>query len=367
MKILMLVQSIGNSKNLAGTPALAIKLRNKLKELGQDVLLVETRSSYKSDYADYSENFYTIVFRLIKLKFKYNPDLVYAHTHVAALPGLILRLFGVPLVYECHGVVRDSKTRAFLSKLLNKLEVFVVKFSSGIIFQANAMRDLMLAQGKSIKSSIVIYPGLKVSEFSREEIERQFFKSELQDKFIVTYIGTSLPYQGLEVLSSAQRKLILMLNDDSRADLMFQILLSDGSAEYVKKNMGFDEDVTLIHNLESSLALPSLLKSSSVLVHTRPNTIDNVNVQSKLGLYLASGVTVLATDVGDYPEILNGLCGVVLTSTNPLDIAETLNDLYLKRHTLSFRNLDNISRANELFDIDLNVARLVSFFQGILR
>lgn len=360
----MLVQSIGNSKNLAGTPALALKLRNKLKELGQEVLLIETRSAVASEYADYSENSFTILYRLLKLYITYKPNLIYAHTHVAALPALILRLLNVPLIYECHGVVRNSKAREFLSKILNKMEGIVVKFSSGVVFQANAMKDLMSGQGKSIKKSIVIYPGLKVSEFSKEEINPIFLDESFQGKFIVTYIGTSLPYQGLDILANAQKELILLLGDG--ANLIFQILLSDKSSDYVNKHIGFDSNYTFVHDLESSIILPNLLRSSYVLVHTRPDTIDNVNVQSKLGLYLASGTTVLATDVGDYKKILKDLDGVVLTSTDFKDIAKRLYYLYCNKSELSARHLGNISRAEEFFDIDYNAKRLISFFNETL-
>ena len=120
---------------------------------------------------------------------------------------------------------------------------------------------------------------------------------------VAMYVGSTHAYQGLDLLAAAQRRLghafsfVLVLSRDA------------GEPEDAVARFGFDPECTVVLHPDDPARLPALLRAASVLVHARPDCPDNANVQSKLGLYLASGRPIAATDVGDYGPLLAPAAG----------------------------------------------------------
>jgi glycosyltransferase involved in cell wall biosynthesis len=359
LKVLMLIPFLGRGENLAGTPSHVLKLTRGLRKKGCEVRVFESRGDgMKVKNIDYSSSSFSVLWKLPFVLRDFRPDVVHSHTHVAGLVAIpFCAIFKIRHIYECHGVPRTSVDKPFRSKILNALESFVVRNANGVVTQALAMKKrLEKMMSSSDAKFLVSYPGLNTEEFSCYDGEPEYLSNKLKNKKNIIYIGTSLPYQGLSILADSQ-------NYINRNDIHYVLYLSDGSAENVIQNFGFKMNITSIVNLEDSSKLPALLQAADVLVHSRPDTIDNVNVQSKLGLYLASGRPIVATNVGDYVDIFKESKSAYLTEPTGEDFANGLINVLDNRNTLEYAKKNGPILAAKYFEVDHNVDRLIHFYK----
>jgi glycosyltransferase involved in cell wall biosynthesis len=113
--------------------------------------------------------------------------------------------------------------------------------------------------------------------------------------------------------------------------------------------------------------LPSLLAAASVLVHARPDCPDNLNVQSKLGLYLASGRPIAATDVGDYGPLLAPSRGCRLSRPDPVRLAVAIAAAGTDPDVVAAARSENPAIARRHFESAENGARLLRIYAGLHR
>lgn len=244
-------------------------------------------------------------------------DLLHVHGHIAAAAALpAARLLRLPVLLEIHGLYVPSRAgtpgaRPLLSRAAGALELPVIRRADHVIAQGLAMRDRLVRERVQPGRVTVLYPGLRTAEFSGYQGPPAEVPGAAPGERIVLYVGSTHAYQGLDLLAAAQRHLpagfrvALVLSSDS------------GPPADVITRFGFDPARTTAVHPRGSDDLPAWCRRADVLVHARPDIPDNVNVQSKLGLYLASGKPVAATAVGDYRELMGTAAGCVLAAPEP--------------------------------------------------
>jgi glycosyltransferase involved in cell wall biosynthesis len=131
------------------------------------------------------------------------------------------------------------------------------------------------------------------------------------------------------------------------------------------EHQGFSPQWTKIIQLNDSSLLPAYLNRADVLVHTRPDTQDNLNVQSKLGLYLASGKPIVTTNVGDYPFILSSSKGCILVDPEESQIAQAIAEAISNPEVATYAQSDNPPLASKYFDSRNNVNMLISLYKSL--
>lgn len=359
MKILMLIPTIGRNSSLTGTPAHVLKLKNALEERGTNVLIMETRSRGYDERVTYTASFFGSLIKFPYVIWKEKPDIVHSHTHVSAMIASFFRhIFKYAHVYESHGAPRNSLKKPILSRVLNGFESYVVNTSNAIVTQSVAMKKRFeyMADNR-IKKFLVLYPGLKVRQFNSEVINSGKYDKKCIE---LIYIGTSQSYQGLGLLSKAQKIISNSIN------IKYRILLSDMSKEHVIEQYKFDIENTIIENIYDSSVIPKYLNNADVLIHTRPDTVDNLNVQSKLGLYLSAEKPILATNVGDYVDLLGGSKGCLLVEPDSKAISTGIVNIVksLPKYSDSAKN-DSLILAKKYFDLSGNIDKLTSFYREI--
>ncbi|MBS1109159.1 MAG: family glycosyltransferase, partial [Anaeromyxobacteraceae bacterium] len=130
---------------------------------------------------------------------------------------------------------------------------------------------------------------------------------------------------------------------------------------------GFDPECTVVLHPDDPGRLPSLLAAASVLVHARPDCPDNANVQSKLGLYLASGRPIAATDVGDYGPLLAPSRGCRLSRPDPARLASVIASAGTEPDVAAAARRENPTLARRHFESSENAARLLRIYCGLQR
>lgn len=294
-------------------------------------------------------------------------DVVHVHGHLAALAVLpAARLLGIPAVVELHGVYVPSRAdqpgaRPLLSRLGAAAEFPVLRRADHVIAQARSMRDRILEGGVDPDRVTVLYPGLRTAEFSDPSTIPAAIPGLAPGRPVAMYVGSTHAYQGLDLLAAAQRRLgpafsfVLVLSRDA------------GEPEDAVARFGFDPGCTVVLHPDDPGCLPSLLAAASVLVHARPDCPDNRNVQSKLGLYLASGRPIAATDVGDYGPLLAPSRGCRLSRPDPARLAAAIAAAGTDPAVAEAARLVNPGIARVHFESSENAARLLHIYDRLRR
>lgn len=290
------------------------------------------------------------------------PDVLHVHGHLAAAVVLpVARALGLPVLVEVHGLYVPSRrgvpgTRPLLSRLAGLAELPVIRRADHVIAQAQAMRDRLVSGGVAPERITVLYPGLRTAEFSDYAGPPAEVPGAAPGERIVLYVGSTHAYQGLDLLAAAQRllpagfRVVLVLSSDA------------GPPSDVVGRFGFDPERTTAVHPSGPAELPAWCRRADVLVHARPDVPDNVNVQSKLGLYLAAGRPVAATRVGDYRALLGGSAGCVLAEPAPAAMAAAVVAAASPEVTAAAAS-QNPALAQRHFEAEENARRLVGLYR----
>ena len=294
-------------------------------------------------------------------------DVIHVHGHLAAVAILPASgLLGVPVLVELHGVYVPSRagqpgTRPLLSRLGAAAEFPVLRRADHVIAQARAMRDRIVEGGVGADRVTVLYPGLRTAEFGDPATTPAEIPGLPAGRPVAMYVGSTHAYQGLDLLAAAQRRLghtfsfVLVLSRDA------------GDPEDAIARFGFDPECTVVLHPGDPGQLPSLLAAASVLVHARPDCPDNLNVQSKLGLYLASGRPIAATDVGDYGPLLAPSRGCRLSRPDPVRLAMAIAAAGTDPDVAAAARRENPLLARRHFESSENAARLLRIYGELRR
>jgi glycosyltransferase involved in cell wall biosynthesis len=349
--------------NATGTPAHVRKTAAAMGVLGVEVSMLEVDPGG----APQPVGWLGALVRSLSALRSARADVAHVHGHLAALAVLpAARLLGIPVVVELHGVYVPSRAgqpgaRPSLSRLGAAAEFPVLRRADHVVAQARAMRDRIVEGGVPSERVTVIYPGLRTAEFSDPATLPAQIPGLPAGRPVAMYVGSTHAYQGLDLLAAAQRRLghafsfVLVLSRDA------------GRPEDAVARFGFDPECTLVLHPDDPGRLPSLLAAASVLVHARPDCPDNRNVQSKLGLYLASGRPIAATDVGDYGPLLAPSRGCRLSRPDPARLAAAIAAAGTDPAVAESARRENPAIARRHFESSANAALLLRIYGGLRR
>ncbi|HET9594969.1 MAG TPA: glycosyltransferase, partial [Anaeromyxobacteraceae bacterium] len=306
--------------NMTGTPAHVLKTVRAVRRAGAEVEVVEVDLAAAGRPLGLARALARAARDLARAR----ADVLHVHGWLPfALVLPAARVLHRPVLVEVHGLYvasrrGDPAARPLRSRLAKALEGPLLARADHVLAQALAMRNLLVTGGLGANRVSVLYPGLDTAEFSGFAGPPRRVPGATPGERVALYVGSTHAYQGLDLLAAAQRR----LPPGFRVGLA--ISRDAGTAEDVLRRFGFDPARTTALHPESATDLPALLAGADALVHARPDLPDNVNVQSKLGLYLASGKPIAATDVGDYRALLGGAPGCVLAPPEPGALAAAI-------------------------------------------
>lgn len=349
--------------NATGTPAHVRKTAAAVRALGGEVSMLEVDPGALPQPLGWLRSSAVAVRALRSAR----ADVVHVHGHLAAVAILpAARLLGVPVIVELHGVYVRSRAgqpgaRPLLSRLGAAAEFPVLRRADHVVAQARSMRDRVVEGGVDADRVTVLYPGLRTAEFSDPSTVPAEIPGLDGGRPVAMYVGSTHAYQGLDLLAAAQRRMghafsfVLVLSRDG------------GEPEDAVARFGFDPECTTVLHPDDPARLPSLLAAASVLVHARPDCPDNRNVQSKLGLYLASGRPIAATDVGDYGPLLAPSRGCRLSRPDPARLAVAIAVAGTDPDVAAAASRENPALARRHFESAENAAQLVRIYDRLRR
>ncbi|MCK4852296.1 MAG: glycosyltransferase family 4 protein [Candidatus Omnitrophica bacterium] len=190
--------------------------------------------------------------------------------------------------------------------------------------------DAVTVSGKTLQrryGGSIVYHGrdtdlLDPDKFDREGLRRKYFPHENRDRYIIAFIGTPRSHKGVEDLISAVRAL-----DDQRILLIIVGMdehnaycrsLEDRSADLVRKNMVRFLPRQPFHKLPEFLSITDL-----VVVPQRKSPASFDQVPAKIFDAMAMAKPVIAANISDLPEILDG-CGWIVEPGSLEQLAQTV-------------------------------------------
>jgi glycosyltransferase involved in cell wall biosynthesis len=344
MRVLM-VTSFPIPGDYDGTAMLPIKILRALKPRGVDVVVAYLRLRPASGLRASREDFEgTPVFNippagwiggsgLERIASELPFDLVHAqHYGGATRAHAACRRNGWPMVYEIHSLLGDEVDRNRLGRGLVfrsylAVERRVYQHAAQIIALGEPVKQVIVSEkGVPPDRVSVIYPGIDLAEYERPGPPASI-PCVMPEHKVIMYIGSIVhPNQGVPILIEALPRIF-----ESRPDARCVLVGGPAEAgELYRAQLGSHGDRLIVLTGQTPDQVVALSRRADVLVHPRLECRENYSVQSKIAVYLAAGRPIVATDFGDYQQLLGESGAGLLTAVaaGPLadGILRVLND-----------------------------------------
>lgn len=254
------------------------------------------------------------------LRSGFRPDLIHAHMYFISLAAVVLgKLFRVPVIIsehaECFAMGLPSQIRWETQ--------FAMRMADMLMPDSNSLRKHMESQGIKGRFHVVHNP-----------VDTNIFQPSLvridphaRPKRIL-FVGRLLPVKGVPFMLKG---LALLLKD--RDDFVLDIVGSGdqrGEYESLMHQMKLESNVLFHGNVSREDIAAMMRNSHCFLLASVTENCPTVLVEA-----LASGLPVVASDVGGVREIVPDNMGIFFRSENPESLAKAVEQM-----------LDNLSSYN---------------------
>ncbi|WP_165230748.1 glycosyltransferase family 4 protein [Aquisphaera insulae] len=320
-----------------GTAMLPIKILRALRSRGIEVAVAYLRLRPSKGLATVREDFEgTPVFNippvgwvggsaLLKIAREWPFDVVHAqHYGGATRAYAACRRGRWPLVYEIHSLLgeeveRDRLGRGPVFRTYMAVEKKVFRHAAQVIALGEPVKQVVVEKkGVPEERVSVIYPGIDLGEYERPG-EPATIPGITARHEVIMYVGSIVhPNQGVPILVESLPRIF-----DARPDARCVLVGGPADAgDRYRAQLGEHGDKLIVLTGRTPEQVVALTRRADVLVHPRLACVENYSVQSKLAVYLAAGRPIVATDFGDYRQLLGDTGAGLLTEVAPGAIAD---------------------------------------------
>jgi glycosyltransferase involved in cell wall biosynthesis len=297
-------------------------------------------------------------------------DLIHAqHYGGATRAYAACRRFGWPMVYEIHSllgdeVARDRLGRGLVFRAYRALEQRVLRHAAAVIALGEPVKQVVITEkGVPADRVSVIYPGIDLAEFQRPMAPAEIPGVGPEHK-VVMYIGSIVhPNQGVPILIEA---LPPVLSAVPQARCVLVGGPAQAGAVY-RDRLGALSERLIIMADQVPEQVVALARRADLLVHPRLMCRENYSVQSKIAVYLAAGKPIVATDFGDYQQLLGATGAGLLVTAAAAPLAEAIIKVLTDRSLASRLAAATHGVAREFFAMDRNVDRYLAVYDQVVK
>jgi len=384
MRILM-VTSFPIPGEYDGTAMLPIKIMRALKPRGVDVVVAYLRArppwGMKMTRTEFEG---TPIYQVplsgwasglgLKRIAREQPfDLVHAqHYGGATRAHFACRKYGWPMVYEIHSLLGDEVARGpcppagaplgrgLIFRTYLNLEKSVFRHAAAVIALGEPVKQVVIAEkGVPADRVSVIYPGIDLAEYEAPS-EAAAIPGIRSEHKVVMYVGSIVhPNQGVPILIEALPAVFEAVPEA-------RCVLVGGPAdagETYRAQLGRFGDRLIVLTGRTPAQVVALTRRADVLVHSRLACRENYSVQSKIAVYLAAGRPIVATDFGDYQQLLGTTGAGLLTSVDPGSIAQAIIQVLTDSALAKRLAAATGPVAREFFAMDRNIDRYLDVYR----
>ena len=281
-------------------PAEIIKINT---EIEQPMTLLEGADKARMRERHAMANSEAIEAALAELHQRKPIDMIYERYCLFSTAGTrAARRHGIPLALEVNSPLRLEQQR--YRTLIHDTEARAVEHEvfghADAVFAVSAeVRDYTISRGARNSHAYILPNGVDCERFSPEVPPEPF--AEASKDFVVGFVGSLKPWHGIESLMQAFRAMAL---DDAGCHLM---IVGDGPLrswiEGYACGAGIEHRVTITGWAEYD-RLPALLTAMDVAVAPYPALEDFYFSPLKLYEYMAAGLPVIASDIGQISTVI---------------------------------------------------------------
>jgi len=326
-------------------------LVEKAEKLGIETKIIRMRSLKTPNIFSTAAT----VFKLRRLIQKENIDLVHSDSPRQALYAILAaRKTNTPLIWHVRVSTAEKKS---LDRFLysRSRKIIAVSRAAGLRFQ-----DYDLAPEKLV----VIPNGVDLNQFKpthpdsklREELDIE------EDSILVGTLGQLIPGKGQDVLLKAAKKVA------EQAPEVKYLIVGNGNTSYrntleaLSAGLGIKDKVMFTGYREDIPQIMSCLDIAVLASTTHLEGLSRVIIEA-----MACGKPVIATDSGGNPEAVeDGRTGILTPPGNPDKLARAILELAADANRRERMGEAGRKRAEELFSIEMNVARIEKIYEEIL-
>lgn len=285
-------------------------------------------------FSEYLDKYVDAVCRVID---KEKPDFVQsASNYVNGMAGLLAaRKKGIPFVYEIRGfweLTTITKEPLYKNsenfRLEQKLEKYLVFNADRLVVISQGLKKELIKNGIEEHKITVVPNGVDTTSIQPLERNESLFEQyQLQDKFVLGYIGSILRYEGLQELITVISDLVLAGNNNIR-------LLIAGDGDYLSnlkllaKELDLEEYVIFLGKIPHS-EVPQYYSLFDLCVFPRlDEEVTNIVTPLKPLEAMASGKVVLGSNLEAMCEmIVHEVSGFVFDNSRE-DMSKHIIKLY---------------------------------------
>ncbi len=274
-----------------------------------------------------------------------------------------------PMVYEIHSllgeeVARDSLGRGLIFEAYRALERRVLRHAAAVIVLGEAVKEVVVTEkGVPAERVNVIYPGIDLAEYDGPTSVATIPGIDPEHK-VVMYVGSIVhPNQGVPILIDSLPRVF-------QAVPTARCVLVGGPAEAAvdyRSRLGTHADRLIVLDGQTPEQVVALSRRADVLVHPRLACRENFSVQSKIAVYLAAGRPIVATDFGDYRQLLGATGAGLLTPVAAEPLADAIVRVLTDGPLAARLSAATRSVAEEHFAMARNIDRYLNVYDRAVR
>lgn len=219
------------------------------------------------------------------------------------------------------GVMKEG----FITRVLEKMEMFFYKKSKILIMVTQSFKENVVSRGIDEGKVHVITNGFNQELFfPREKNEDLVNKYNLQDKFVISYVGAHGISQNLSTILEVAKKL------KSNKNIEF-VFVGEGAEKEKLKQIANDNKLSNVQFIDSQPKelIPEFYNSSDLcLIPLKDIELFKTFIPSKMFEIMACGVPIVASLEGEAAQILeDSKAAKVVKPDNPEEIASAIIEL----------------------------------------
>jgi L-malate glycosyltransferase len=245
------------------------------------------------------------------------PDIIQTHLTYSNILGGLAGLFaGVPVIGTLHSSGKDRR----YSKTRETLETWVLRlFTYSVVAVGNKTAAAHFPRLGKNKIRVIengISDFLQLSEEERQTIRHELVGNK--NVSIIVTVGRLSPVKGYEYLISGFK---IIHTQFPNTKLVF---VGDGQLMRDLKTQASSLQLEdSIHFLGDRSDVPSILAASDIYINS--SVIEGMPLAVMEAM--AVGLPIIATDVGDMPEMVTDDCGIIIPAKNPERVASAAIEL----------------------------------------
>ena len=262
---------------------------------------------------------------------KLHIDLIHSHGYKASIIGFVARMIlRIPVLPTCH-LWFWGEDCPLKFRLMTKLEIFLYRYFRAITVVSQPIKQILVDRGIVAEHVHIIKNGINLDDFKRiDPVERKKMRADFgvgekipliislgrltEQKAHIDLIRTA------EILKSRGLEFIVMIvGDGELRDELDRMIRRHGLEEQVRL-LGFRDNTSQLLQMSDIFILPSL----------------DEGLPMALLEAMACRIPVIATPVGDVPQLLGwGANGILVESRDVDGFAEAISHLISQENDMN--------------------------------